>query len=61
MKKWNISVPDKNAVSKLMIGCGITSLTAAVLVQKGYSSPDSVMQKLNVDELSDPFLIKDMQ
>ena len=61
MKKWNISVPDKNAVSKLMIGCGITSLTAAALVQKGYSSPDSVMQKLNVDELSDPFLIKDMQ
>ncbi len=61
MKKWNVCVPDKSIVSKLMIGCGITSLTAAALVQKGYSSPDSVMQKLNVDELSDPFIIKDMK
>lgn len=61
MKKWTTGKPDKNIVSKLMINCGVSSLTAAVLAQKGYSSPDSVMENLNVSELSDPFLIKDMQ
>lgn len=61
MKKWNISSPDRDTVSKLMLGCGVTSLTAAALAAKGYSSPDSVMDNLNTDGLSDPFLIKDMQ
>ena len=61
MKKWNVRVPDRSTVSKLMLGCGVTSLTAAVLASKGYSSPDSVMGSLQTEELSDPFLIKDMQ
>lgn len=61
MKKWTMGKPDKNIISKLMINCGVSSLTAAVLAQKGYSSPESVMENLNVGELSDPFLIKDMQ
>lgn len=61
MKKWSVGVPDKNTVLKLMTGCSVTSLTAAAIASKGYSSPDSVMQSLSVDELSDPFLIKDMQ
>lgn len=60
MKKWNVSFPDRNTVSRLMLGCGVTSLTAAALAAKGYSSPDSVMEKLQTDSLSDPFLIKDM-
>ena len=61
MKKWTVGRPDRNAVSALMLGCGVSSLAAAALAAKGYSSPDSVMESLNVDELSDPFLIKDMQ
>lgn len=61
MKKWSVGKPDRNNVSSLMLGCGVTSLAAAVLAAKGYSSPESVMESLNVDELSDPFLIKDMQ
>ena len=61
MKKWTVGMPDRNAVSKLMLSCGVTSLAAAALAQKGYSSPEAVMQSLNVSELSDPFLIKDMQ
>lgn len=44
-----------------MFKCGVTSLTAASLAHKGYSSPEAVMEKLNVEELSDPFEIKDMQ
>jgi len=61
MKKWNVSAPDRSTVSKLMLGCKVTSLTAAALASKGYSSPDSVMSSLQTGELSDPFLIKDMQ
>ncbi len=61
MKIWNVSSPDKKVVSKLTQSCGITSLTASVLAVKGYSSPESVIKSLNTNQLSDPFLIKDMQ
>ncbi|MCR4639663.1 single-stranded-DNA-specific exonuclease RecJ [Ruminococcus sp.] len=61
MKKWTVGIPDKKTVSALMLGCGVTSLAASALAAKGYSSPESVMESLNTDELSDPFLIKDMQ
>lgn len=60
MKKWTVGMPDKKIVSKLMLGCSVDALTAAVLANKGYSTPESVMEQLNVNELSDPFLIKDM-
>ncbi|MBP5581906.1 MAG: single-stranded-DNA-specific exonuclease RecJ [Ruminococcus sp.] len=61
MKKWTVGVPDKKTVSALMLGCGVSSLAASALAAKGYSSPESVAESLNTDELSDPFLIKDMQ
>ena len=61
MKKWTVGRPDRNTVSALMLGCGVSSLAAAALAAKGYSSPESVVESLNADELSDPFLIKDMQ
>lgn len=61
MKKWTVGVPDKKTVSALMLSCGVTSLAASALAAKGYSSPESVVESLNTDELSDPFLIKDMQ
>lgn len=61
MKKWKVGKPDRSTVSELMLKCGVSSLTAAALAAKGYSSPESVMESLNTDELSDPFLIRDMQ
>ncbi len=61
MKNWHIGSPEKNTVSKIMIQCGVTSLAASALAAKGYSSPESVISALNVGELSDPFLIADMQ
>ena len=61
MKKWTVGVPDKKTVSALMLGCGVSSLAASALAAKGYSSPESVAERMNTDELSDPFLIKDMQ
>ena len=61
MKKWTVGVPDRKVISKLMLNCGVTSLAAASLAQKGYSSPQAVAESLDAGELSDPFLIKDMQ
>ena len=61
MKKWTVGVPDRKVISKLMLNCGVTSLAAASLAQKGYSSPQAVAESLDTGELSDPFLIKDMQ
>ncbi|MBP5378147.1 MAG: single-stranded-DNA-specific exonuclease RecJ [Ruminococcus sp.] len=61
MKKWKISSPDRSIVSKLAFGCSVTTLTAAALAAKGYSAPESVIENLNSDSLSDPFLMKDMQ
>lgn len=61
MRKWKINIPDKKVAAKIAASCGVSSLTAAALVAKGYSSPESVVQNLNDDGLSDPFLIKDMQ
>ena len=61
MKKWTVDIPDKAAVSKLTFGCGVTTLAAAVLARRGFTSPEDAAKSLNVSELSDPFLIKDMQ
>lgn len=61
MKKWSVGKPDRNIISQLILKCGISSLAAAVLAAKGYSSPETVFQHFNVDQLSDPFMIKDMQ
>ncbi len=61
MKKWSVKKYDKSLVSKLSLSCGVSSLTAAVLAAKGYSSSESVMERLELHELSDPFLIKDMK
>lgn len=61
MKKWKVGTPDRKIISQLMLKCGVTSLTAASLAFKGYTNPETVMEKLNTDELSDPFDIKDMR
>ena len=60
MKKWELSFPDKKTVSEITIKCGVTTLTASVLAARGYTSPESVMESLQTEELSDPFLICDM-
>ena len=34
MKKWTVGKPDRNTVSSLMLGCGVSSLAAAALADK---------------------------
>lgn len=61
MKKWSIKNYDKSIVAKLAASCGVSKLTASVLASKGYSSNEAVMNDLETDTLSDPFLIRDMK
>lgn len=61
MKKWVVNNCDKGNIDKIKSELSISSLTASVLVSKGYSTAEEVMESLKVNELSDPFLIKDMQ
>lgn len=61
MKIWNVNQPDRKAANKLSFGCGVTPLAAAVLVSRGFTSPESVSDKYNTEMLSDPFLILDME
>lgn len=55
MKKWAVNKPDRKIVSDLMTSGGITSLAA-----RGFVNIESVFKQLETNELSDPFLIKDM-
>jgi len=61
MNRWNIKKPERKIVSDLTLKCGVSTLTAAVLASRGYTSPEDVMGNFETEELSDPFLIKDMQ
>lgn len=61
MKKWTRKTIDKSIVPKIANGCGVSTLTASVLAAKGYTSPEAVKEKLDVQELSSPFLIRDME
>ncbi|MDE5583610.1 MAG: single-stranded-DNA-specific exonuclease RecJ [Ruminococcus sp.] len=60
MKYWTINNPDKKIIHSFMTDYDITPLTAVVLASKGYDTTESVMESLEMRELSDPFLIKDM-
>lgn len=59
---WLEKATDTEAVSRLSAALGISSLTARVLVARGYGDPDSAYNFLNntMLELYDPFILKDM-
>lgn len=61
MKKWELDFPDRKYISNLAFKCGVSTLTAAVLASRGYITPEAVMEAFEASELSDPFLLKDME
>ncbi|MDE6834722.1 MAG: single-stranded-DNA-specific exonuclease RecJ [Ruminococcus sp.] len=61
MKNWVADNPDSDIIKHLMQSCCVTSLTATVLASKGFRTADEVRESLEISELSDPFIIKDMQ
>lgn len=61
MKKWTIARPDEAAVGALTRGSDLQPLCAAVLASRGIRSVQAAADFLGSEELSDPFLIRDMQ
>lgn len=60
LKRWETGNPDANKANQLRQQGGITQLCAEVLVSRGIESVEAAKAKLNISELSDPFLLKDM-
>lgn len=62
MKKWSVKKADRSVIDDLAAKyADISALTASVLVSRGYNTADEVAERLNISELSDPFLLRDMQ
>lgn len=60
LKRWETGKPDAGKANLLRQQGGITQLCAEVLVSRGIESVEAAEAKLNISELSDPFLLKDM-
>ncbi|MBN1871702.1 MAG: single-stranded-DNA-specific exonuclease RecJ [Candidatus Omnitrophica bacterium] len=65
MKKrmWHILKPDESLQKRLVAECGITPITAQLLINRNISDPREadLFLNSNLDRLHDPFLFKDME
>lgn len=59
-KQWKLSRPDTQAAALLSRELGITQICAEVLVSRGITAARQAEAFLQAEELSDPFLIADM-
>ena len=60
MKKWKISRSDDAKAAEFAAKCDINKLALEVLTSRGYTDFQQVVDFFSLPELSDPFLIKDM-
>ncbi len=62
-KRWHIQKHDRQAVATLAELIGVKPLTAALLISRGYSTPETAHAFLNpsFEQLHDPFLLKGMR
>lgn len=63
LKKWEILLPDPEAVDELVQCCSISPLLATLLVNRGITSPAEAQDFLSpsLANMADPFLMKGMQ
>lgn len=62
VKLWVCSEVDENSAKELAVKTGISQLLAAVLLNRGITSPEKINLFLNptLSQLHDPFLLNDM-
>ncbi len=60
LKRWKIGEPDSKIAEQLRRKGSISQLCAEILVSRGIENVERAAEILNVEELSDPFLLKDM-
>ena len=61
MKKWQIEKPDEKVARMIYSGSNVSKLCADVMAARNIRSLGEAAEKFNCDELSDPFLIQDME
>lgn len=61
MKKWAVRKSDKSFVDDIVSKTDLTPVVASVLSARGFKDIESVSQLFSYHELTDPFLLKDMQ
>lgn len=60
MKRWTVSALDAQKVNKITASTDLGYLASCVLVARGYDSTQSLVGFFDREELSDPFLLRDM-
>lgn len=62
-KRWHIQKHNRQAVATLAVQIAVQPLTAALLISRGYTTPESAHAFLypSFDQLHDPFLLKGMR
>ncbi|MBQ4101166.1 MAG: single-stranded-DNA-specific exonuclease RecJ, partial [Oscillospiraceae bacterium] len=60
MKKWIYKNLDKNVVNACAKVAQIPTITAEVLMARGYDDAEKMIEFLNPQEFSNPYLLKDM-
>lgn len=60
MKKWIINRPNSSKVDEFTKKCDLNRLTLEIMTSRGYTDFDSIVDFFSQAELSDPFLIRDM-
>ncbi len=60
MKKWIINKPDTEKVVDMLKKTDLTGICAEVLVSRGIYEMDELVDFFSENEISDPFLLKDM-
>ena len=63
MKRWTVTKHDREQVSGLASDLQISPIVAALLISRGYETPEKANKFLNpsLEDLHEPFLLKDMQ
>lgn len=61
MKKWQVKTPDENAAARLMEETGLNPFICKILVSRNICSRQQAEMFFNSEELSDPFLMADME
>lgn len=60
MKKWEVRAINTNAVDETVKNTDLSRLTAEVMSARGYNNLDDIKAFFNGTELSDPYLLPDM-
>lgn len=61
MKKWKINVSDDALAADFKKKCDLSMLTLKIMTAREYTDFQQLVDFFNETELSDPFMIKDMQ